>query len=209
MKQKLPWQTPKEPVDEILGRSNHKENELFGLPWRFAISLIYSAGFLFGAIPIRAIALGFCPTVRQGEIGQEHFVYTLGNVGFLIVVVVTLLIIVVAFIGQLEETWHRLGVLAVAGGLLISGFWTLVIHKIELHPDRFVIRGPLSPMSTTYSLTDGNRIVTRVQERSPSVWGWTRRKRHLYSVHYIRSDGSETVLYDGRGGPPTWARVAS
>lgn len=195
---------------QLLKRPRRNGNELFGMPYRTAISLVYGAGFLFGAFIFWVVGFGWCPTVTQGERGQPDFVFSMGARGVIVVLIGSTIITVAAFFGNFEETWSRLGILAVAGGFLVFGIWSHAIHKIEIHPDRFVVRGPVIPIARTWSLTDGNRIVTRVRHRDPKAWTWGRR-RHLtsYSIHYIRADGSESVLYYGRGGPPTWSRAAS
>ncbi len=197
-------------VGQTFGRPSRKGNELFGLPYRTSISLVYAAGFLLGALVFWIVGFGWCPVVSQGERGQPDFVFSLGARGLCVVLIGSTIITVAAFFGNFEETWHRLGILAAAAGFLAFGLWALAIHRIEIHPDRFVVRGPVIPIARSWSLTDGNRIVTRVRHRDPKAWSWGRRRRLTsYSIHYIRPDGSETVLHNGRVGPPTWSRAAS
>jgi hypothetical protein len=195
---------------QLFYRPKTKGSELFGLPYRTAMSLVYGAGFLFGALIFWIVGLGWCPTVTQGERGQQDFVFSLGAFGLVVVLIGTMLISASAFLGNFEETWHRLGVLAVAGGFLVFGLWVHAIHKIEIHPDRFVVRGPFNPIAATYSLKNGNKIVTRIRKGQPGILWWGRKwRRSTYSVHYIRSDGSETLLHNGKGGSHVWSRAAS
>lgn len=199
-----------ETAEEILRKPLRNGNDLFGLPYQWAMSLVYGVGFLAGTLVFRIVALGWCPTVAHGDPRQADVAYTLGSFGFVVVLIGTAIISAVAFFGNLDETWQRLGLLATAAGFMVFGVWAVAIHRIEIHPDRFVVRGPISPIAVTYSLTDGNKIVTRYQQKSPQTWfGSRRRQLRTFSVHYIRDDGSETVLHRGRWGPPTWSRVAT
>jgi hypothetical protein len=181
---------------------------MFGLPWRTAMSLVHGAGLLLGVLIFWAVGFGWCSTVVRGNPARMDCIYTMSASGLLVLLVGTAIISLAAFFGNFEETWHRLGILAAAGGFLISGLWTLAIHRIEVHPDRLVVRGPVIPIATTYSLTDGNRIVTRIRRRPPSAYVWGRRQRNGFSVHFISQDGSERLLCSGRGGCPLWSRAA-
>ncbi len=197
-------------VQELIHLPLEKGNELFGMPWRTAMSVVYGTGFLFGVLIFWIVGLGWCPTVTLGERGQQDFVCRLGAFGLVVVLIGTLLITATAFLGNFEETWHRLGILAVAGGFLVFGFWVHTIHKIEIHPDRFVVRGPFNPIAATYSLTNGNKIVTRIRQGHPrSLWWGRKWRRSTYSVIYIRADGSETLLHNGKGGSHVWSQAAS
>lgn len=209
-KQKTPKLLGKDPAEQILNQRGGRGHKLFGLPYRTAISLVCGSGFLAGAIVFWIVGFGWCPVVTQGDRDQLDSVLSLGARGLVVVLIGSGLIASAAFFGNHEETWPRLGILAAASGFLVFGFWAHVIHRIEIHPDRFVVRGPVIPIARTWSLTDGNRIVTRVRKREAQAWTWSRRQRlETYSVHYIRTDGSETVLHHGRGGPLTWSRAAS
>ncbi len=209
MKYKLLAPERVETAEEILRKPLRNGNDLFGLPYRTALSLVYGIGFLMGALVFRIVAVGWCPTVAHGDLRQEEVAFTLGGFGYVVVLIGTAIISAVAFFGNLEETWQRLGILAIAAGFMVFGFWTVTIHRIEIQPDRLVVRGPISPIAVTYSLTNGNKIVTRYQQKSPQTWFGTRRRNlRTYSIHYVRHDGTEAVLHNGRWGPPTWSRVA-
>ncbi|MEQ1905851.1 MAG: hypothetical protein ABL888_16805 [Pirellulaceae bacterium] len=196
--------------EQMLNSLNRNGNKLFGLQYRTAISLVYGGGFLLGAIIFWLVGFGWCPVVTQGERGQPDFVFSMGARGLIVVLIGSTIISAAAFFGNFEETWHRLGILAVAGGFLVFGLWAHAIHKIEIHHDRFVVRGPVIPIARNWSLTDGNKIVTRVRQRSPQAFTWGRRQhRTSCSVHYIRFDGSEKLLQGSRWSTPLWSRAAS
>lgn len=87
------------------------------------------------------------------------------------------------------------------------GRWSFLV-VIEIHSDRFVVRGPVSPFAVSYELNDECRIVTRFKDfRNVREFGKGDRSNRVYSLHYIRPDKSEQLLHKGWG-PPTWEWAA-
>ncbi len=195
-------------VDGVLGRSEAPGEHLFGLPYRTVIALIFSCGFLCGCVLVQMVGVGWCPVIAHQATGQADVVFTLSRIGFIVVFIGAAIIAAIAFLGNFAETWQKLGVLAIAAGFLFWGFWIIAIHRIELHPDRFVVRGPIIPIAISYTLTDGNSIVSRFQTRKTQNRFRGTTHYNTYSIHYIRTDGSETVLHNGNWGPNTWAQAA-
>lgn len=179
-------------------------DRMFGLPWRQAMWLVHGAGFLMGAMVFRIVGFGWCPAVVRGSPDKADWTCTMSPSGLLIVLAGSAIISAIAFFGNFEETWHRQGILAVAGGFLLFGLWVLAIHRIEIHSDRVVVRGPISPVPATFSLSNGNRMVTRIQRVMSHQWRFGRRRGSRISVHRIRPDGSEAAVCRGPWAGPLW-----
>ncbi len=185
------------------GRKRRKQrssgNQLFGMPYRVAMALVYGLGFLTGGILFWMVGLVFATVVTVGDPLQMQCTFRLGMPGLLLAPGVALVFVATAFVAPLDETWQRFGMVAAGCGFFLTGIWVHAVHKIEIHPDHFVVRGPFNPFAQSYPLGPE----TRVEARYPQERGW-RRRRQWIPVYHITADQNETRLCRDYHHPSTW-----